>query len=111
MVISQYLYCITPFSVNIGTPNYLVFSSYLFIKSFACILTDLRLILTKVINRDDNAVNKMIKIVNYYLDKKERPLKYRRDYDLEKRELKQKMITSIKNDTYNREVKYQPSSK
>ena len=28
---------ITPFSVKSGTPNYLVFSSYLFIKSFACI--------------------------------------------------------------------------
>lgn len=28
---------ITPFSVNIGTLYYLVFSSYLFIKSFACI--------------------------------------------------------------------------
>ncbi len=36
---------------------------------------------------DDNTVNNMIKIVNYYLDKKERPLKYRRDYNLEKREL------------------------
>jgi len=28
---------ITPFSLKIGTLNYLVFSSYLFIKSFACI--------------------------------------------------------------------------
>ena len=28
---------ITPFLVNIGTLYYLVFSSYLFIKSFACI--------------------------------------------------------------------------
>jgi hypothetical protein len=28
---------ITPFSLNIGTLCYLVFSSYLFIKSFACI--------------------------------------------------------------------------
>ena len=28
---------ITPFSVNIETLYYLVFSSYLFIKSFACI--------------------------------------------------------------------------
>lgn len=65
------------------------------------------------INRDENAVNNMIKIVNHYLDKKERPLKYRRDYDLEKgeikKELKQKVITSIKKDTTNREVKYQPS--
>ena len=65
------------------------------------------------INRDENAVNNMIKIVNHYLDKKERLLKYRRDYDLEKgeikKELKQKVITSIKKDTTNREVKYQPS--
>lgn len=57
------------------------------------------------INRDENAVNNMIKIVNHYLDKKERLLKYRRDYDLEKGELKaetkQKVITSIKNDTKN----------
>jgi hypothetical protein len=67
------------------------------------------------INRDENAVNNMIKIVNHYLNKKERLLKYRRDYDLEKGELKaetkQKVITSIKNDTTNREVKYQPCSK
>jgi len=28
---------ITPFSLKIGTLNYLVFSSYLFIKSLACI--------------------------------------------------------------------------
>jgi len=52
------------------------------------------------INRDENAVNNMIKIVNHYLDKKERPLKYRRDYDLEKgeikKELKQKVVTSSK---------------
>ena len=61
------------------------------------------------INRDENAVNNMIKIVNHYLVKKERPLKYRRDYDLEKGELKQKVITPIKNDTTNRGVKYQPS--
>ena len=67
------------------------------------------------INRDENAVNNMIKIVNHYLNKKERLLKYRRDYDLEKGELKaetkQKVITPIKNDTKNRRVKYQPSSK
>ena len=66
------------------------------------------------INRDENAVNNMIKIVNHYLNKKERLLKYRRDYDLEKGELKaepkQKVITSIKNDTKNWEVKYQPCS-
>jgi len=36
------------------------------------------------IKRDENAVNNMIKIVNHYLDKKERLLKYKRDYDLEK---------------------------
>ncbi len=62
------------------------------------------------INRDENAVNNMIKIVNYYLDKKERPLKYRRNYDLEKGEIikeeKQKVVTPNKNDTTNRGVKY-----
>ena len=58
------------------------------------------------INRDENAVNNMIKIVNYYLDKKERPLKYKRNYDLEKgeiiKEIKQKVITPNKNDTTTR---------
>ncbi len=48
----------------------------------------------------------MIKILNHYLDKKERLLKYRRDYDLEKGKVivkpKQKVITPIKNDTINR---------
>jgi hypothetical protein len=53
------------------------------------------------INRDENAVNNMIKIVNHYLNKKERLLKYRRDYDLEKGKLK--VITLVKNDTKNRE--------
>ena len=55
------------------------------------------------INRDENAVNNMIKIVNHYLNKKERLLKYRRDYDLEKglltknkSETKQKVVTPIK---------------
>ncbi len=57
------------------------------------------------INRDENAVNNMIKIVNHYLDKKERPLKYQRGYDLEK----QKVITPNKNDTTNRGVKYHSS--
>jgi hypothetical protein len=34
----KYSFCIiTPFSLKIGTLNYLVFSSYLFIKSLACI--------------------------------------------------------------------------
>jgi hypothetical protein len=68
------------------------------------------------INRDENAVNNMIKIVNHYLEKKERLLKYRRDYDLEKgllikdkQETKQKVVTPIKNDTTNRGVKYQLS--
>jgi len=36
------------------------------------------------INRDENAVNNMIKIVNHQIKFKERPLKYRRDYDLTK---------------------------
>ena len=67
------------------------------------------------INRDENAVNNMIKIVNHYLEKKERLLKSRRDYDLEKglfikdkQDIKQKVVTSNKKDTTNREVKYQP---
>ena len=34
------------------------------------------------INRDENAVNNMIKIVNSQIKNKERPLKYRRDYNL-----------------------------
>ena len=68
------------------------------------------------INRDENAVNNMIKIVNNYLYKKERPLKYRRDYDIkkgslvkDKPEIKQKVATSYKKGTTNREVKCQPS--
>ena len=32
------------------------------------------------INRDENAVNNMVKIVKEYIEKKERPLKFRRDY-------------------------------
>ena len=48
----------------------------------------------------DVIVHAMIKIVNHYLDKKERPLKYRRVYDFEKGKLKtetkQKMITLSK---------------
>lgn len=32
------------------------------------------------INRDENAVNNMIKLVKYYLQFKERPEKFRRDY-------------------------------
>lgn len=34
------------------------------------------------IDRDENAVNNMIKIVNHQIKYKERSLKYRRDYDL-----------------------------
>lgn len=36
------------------------------------------------IDRDENAVNNMIKIVNHQIKYKERPLKYRRDCDLTK---------------------------
>ncbi len=32
------------------------------------------------IDRDENAVNNMVKIVKEYIEKKERPLKFRRDY-------------------------------
>ena len=37
----------------------------------------------------------MIKILYHYLDKKERPLKYRRDYDLEKGEIKKELNKPI----------------
>lgn len=40
------------------------------------------------INRDENSVNNMIEIVNHYIKNKERPLKFRRDYDLETNQLK-----------------------
>jgi hypothetical protein len=56
------------------------------------------------INHDENAVNNMIKIVNHYLDKKERPLKYRRDYDLEKGEIKKRIKT--KEDNLQQKVHY-----
>jgi len=50
---------------------------------------------------------------NSFALKKERPLKYKRNYDLEKgeiiKEIKQKVITPNKNDTTNQGVKYQPS--
>ncbi len=36
------------------------------------------------INRDENAVNNMIKIVNTYLMNKTRPEKFRRDYKFPK---------------------------
>ncbi len=35
------------------------------------------------INRDENSVNNMVKIVNYYLKHKERPLKFTREHKLE----------------------------
>jgi hypothetical protein len=37
MIIQKSALVITPFSLKIGTLNYLFFSSYLFIKSFASI--------------------------------------------------------------------------
>jgi hypothetical protein len=36
------------------------------------------------INRDDNDVNNMIKIVNHHIKHKERPLRYRRSFYLVK---------------------------
>ena len=36
------------------------------------------------INRDENAVNNMIKIVNHHIKFKQRPLRYRRSFDLTK---------------------------
>ncbi len=35
------------------------------------------------INRDENSVNNMIKLVNYYLEFRERPLRFRREYKLD----------------------------
>ena len=35
------------------------------------------------INRDENSVNNMIKIVNYYLLYKDRPSKFKRSFKLE----------------------------
>ncbi len=40
------------------------------------------------INRDENSVNNMIKLVKYYLENKKRPLKYSREYDLETKKIK-----------------------
>ena len=34
------------------------------------------------INRDENAVNNMIKIVNHHIKYKERPLRYKRSFNL-----------------------------
>ena len=44
------------------------------------------------INRDENAVNNMVKIVKKYIEKKKRRLKFRRDY---------KFPEKIKNDNPN----------
>ena len=35
------------------------------------------------INRDSNAVNNMIKLVKYYIEKRDRPEKYKRSYKIE----------------------------
>ena len=39
------------------------------------------------INRDSNAVNNMIKIVKYFLETGKRLLRFRRDYDLETKQI------------------------
>jgi hypothetical protein len=54
------------------------------------------------INRDENAVNNMLKIVNHQIKYKERPLRYRRDYDLIKgSNLPNKIIKSTKKSKLN----------
>ena len=40
------------------------------------------------INRDENSVNNMIKLVKYYLEHKKRPLKYTREYVLDNKKIK-----------------------
>ncbi len=53
------------------------------------------------INRDENAVNNMIKIVNTYLLNKTRPDKFRRDYSLKGvygNEIPYKFSETIKDD-------------
>jgi hypothetical protein len=40
------------------------------------------------INRDNNAVNNMVKIVKYFLETGKRLLQFRRDYDLETKTIK-----------------------
>ncbi len=50
------------------------------------------------INRDENAVNNMIKIVNTYLMNKTRPEKFRKDYKFSK---KIKIIKDDKSDNPN----------
>lgn len=56
------------------------------------------------INRDENAVNNMLKIVNHQIKYKERPLKYRRDYNLIKgsNPSKTKIIKSNKKSNLNK---------
>ena len=56
------------------------------------------------INRDENAVNNMLKIVNHQIKYKERPLKYRRDYNLIKgsNPPKTKIIKSTKKSKLNK---------
>ena len=34
------------------------------------------------INRDENATNNMVKLVNYYIKYQDRPEKYKRDYNI-----------------------------
>jgi predicted transcriptional regulator YheO len=51
------------------------------------------------INRDENAVNNMVKIVKTYIEKKERPEKYRREYkftDEKKDDNLSNIITDVK---------------
>ena len=42
------------------------------------------------INRDKNSVKYMAKLTKYFLEHKSRPEKYRRGFDLEVKEIKQK---------------------
>jgi hypothetical protein len=43
---------------------------------------------SECINRDENSVNNMIKLVNHYLQYKSRPEKFRRDYKFSEQEIK-----------------------
>lgn len=47
------------------------------------------------INRDNNSVNNMIKIVKYYLENKDRPEKYKRDYKIAKKDINHKTENSV----------------
>jgi hypothetical protein len=49
------------------------------------------------INRDENTVNNMIKIVNIYLLNKTRPEKFRRDYKFSEKIKDEKPIIGINN--------------